>query len=671
MSNKDRLYHLLVNQVPGIRERYESKRRQVTGIGKIGVWFYLIWLNFSYYILRRKSLETTEKYPYYEKKELYVKGSESSISGRESPKELAEELARYDVISFDVFDTLIFRPFSSPTDLFYLLGNKLNYMDFQRIRMEMEWKARQKKYKAEKSYEVNLDEIYMVLSEETGIPKEEAMQKELELEYTFCFANPYMKKVVELLQKAGKRMIITSDMYLNTKQIQRLLQRSGYDEFSSYYVSSDLQKSKHEGNLYDYVKEQEGKEKSYVHIGDNYIADIENAGKHGFTSFHYKNVNAVGEPYRPYDMSVITGGIYRGLVNAHIHNGLHNYSREYEYGYIYGGLFVTGYCQFIHQYVKEHSIDKILFLARDGDVLSKAYHILYPEEDKKWEYVYWSRLAAVKLSAKHYKYDYFRRFLYHKVNQSYTMKQILSSMELEDMLDDLVKELGCEQETKLTDKNVESVKKYLMKHWEAVLEHYLDQSEAGKQYYSKILEGCRKVAAVDIGWAGSGAVALDYVVNQEWNLSCEVIGVVAGTNSCHNAEPDASETFLQSGKMVSYMYSQRENRDIWKLHDAGKGHNLYWEMLLDAPMGSFKGFYLDENGKCRCEFKEAVTDVKKIEEVQEGVLDFVRQWEKMWKSHGELAKISGRDAYAPMVSVENSKCLKELLVLVDNVNIGG
>ena len=166
-------------------------------------------------------------------------------------------------------------------------------------------------------------------------------------------------------------------------------------------------------------------------------------------------------------------------------------------------------------------------------------------------------------------------------------------------------------------------------------------------------------------------MALDYVVNQEWNLSCEVIGVVAGTNSCHNAEPDASETFLQSGKMVSYMYSQRENRDIWKLHDAGKGHNLYWEMLLDAPMGSFKGFYLDENGKCRCEFKEAVTDVKKIEEVQEGVLDFVRQWEKMWESHGELAKISGRDAYAPMVSVENSKCLKELLVLVDNVNIGG
>ena len=70
-------------------------------------------------------------------------------------------------------------------------------------------------------------------------------------------------------------------------------------------------------------------------------------------------------------MSAITGSMYRGIVNAHLHNGLNEYSMEYEFGFVYGGLFVLGYCQFIHEYVQTHHIDKILFLARDGDILIK------------------------------------------------------------------------------------------------------------------------------------------------------------------------------------------------------------------------------------------------------------------------------------------------------------
>lgn len=672
MGKKDKLYHLLVNRVPGIRERYTKKRGQAAGIGKILVWFYLIGLNVAYYVFRRRSLEMTERYPYYEKKELYAKGSESSLSCKRKPEELAEELAEYDVISFDVFDTLILRPFSSPTDLFYILGNKLNYLDFQRIRMEMEWKARQKKYERETSYEVSLEEIYETLSEETGIEKEQTMKMELHLEYQFCFANPYMKRVVELLKEKGKRLIITSDMYLNTEQIKILLRLNDYDDFDAYYVSCDFQKSKGKGNLYRHIRQKEGADMRYAHIGDNKISDVKNAKEHGFASFYYKNVNEAGESFRPYDMSVITGGIYRGIVNAHIHNGLNSYSREYEYGYIYGGLFVTGYCQFIHQYVKEHGIDKILFLARDGDVLSKAYQILYPEERETWEYVYWSRLAALKLSARYYKYDYFRRFLYHKVNQNYTLEQIFSTMELTDMLPGFCDQEGITKKTKLTDRNVEKIKRYLMKHWMVVLEHYKDQLEAGKQYFERILKGCKNAVAVDIGWAGSGAVTLDYVINREWNLNCRITGIVAGTNSCHNAEPDTSETFLQSGQMASYMYSQRENRDIWKLHDAGKGHNLYWEILLDAPMGSFKGFYLDENRKCHCEFKEAKADTEKIEEIQRGILEFVRQWRELLGRLNGMDRVSGRDAYAPMVIGEcekNKEWIKDIAELMDEMNV--
>lgn len=683
----DICYNTFVNRVPGIRERYKRKRNHSGGVSRASAWLYLCWLNIRYYVFRDKKLEHVEKYPYYEEKFLYSKDSESSISYKMTPEMYADKLAAYDVVSFDVFDTLVFRPFSSPADMFFVMGEKLNYPDFKRIRQEMEWKAREKKYKKEKHYEVTLEEIYALLSEETSIEKNAAMDLEKETEYTFCFANPFMYKVTEELRRRGKRMIVTSDMYLGAAQIKTLLRRCGYVDFDAYYVSCDIGKSKSEGNLYEYVKRYEAAQNphmTFAHVGDNYIADVKQSEKHGFTPFHYVNVNAVGEPYRPYDMSVITGSIYRGIVNAHIHNGLNRYSREYEYGYIYGGLFATGYCRFIHEYVKANQIDKILFLARDGDILSKAYEILYGENtpqpgergdaaDTPWEYVYWSRLAATKMAAGYYKYDYFRRFLYHKVNQKYTIRRILTAMELEDILPELCGTCGLEETSILTDKNVEKVKAYLQDTWDQVLGHYQEQTAAGKQYYETVLKGCKKVLAVDIGWAGSGAVTLDHMVNQIWKLDCEVVGIVAGTNTCHNAEPDSSETFLQSGKLVSYLYSQRENRDIWKLHDAGKGHNLYWELLLESPTGSFKGFYFDKDGKCQCKFKDVAVDTGKINEIQRGILDFVEEYREVAGKLGNLARIGGRDAYAAMINVENGsnqEFARGLEELLDDANVG-
>ncbi len=740
MGLTDKVYGFLVNKVPGIQDRYRKKRNHVSGGGRFSAWASLLYWNAAYYVFHDKRLAQPEKYPYYEEKLLYAKGSESSISCKTTPKKFAEDLSKYDVVSFDVFDTLVLRPFSDPTDLFHVLGHELGYPDFKRIREEMEWKARERKFKKEKHYEVTLEEIYRVLKRETGIGMLEGnaalaglavssqgmgkggvMEREVRLEETFCFANPFMKAVVEELQRRGKRLVIISDMYLDAGQIKRILYACGYPGFDAYYVSCELRKSKNKGDLYEYVRRMESDrglgrdaagrakptnegtkragvseaERFFAHVGDNYISDVEQAKKHGFTPFRYVNVNAVGAPYRPEDMSAITGSIYRGLVNAHIHNGLNRYSREYEYGYIYGGLFVTGYCQFIHEYVQTHGVDQILFLARDGDVLQKAYRLLYEPisnelgverggtekgdgvmddtRPDKTEYVYWSRLAATKLTAGYFKYDYFRRFLYHKVDQQYTIRQIFESMELEALLRRCQARTRVKMDAYLTNKNVEIIKVFLLECWDEVLESYREQVDACGKYYGKILQECKKCVAVDIGWAGSGAITLDYMVNQVWKMDCEIVGIIAGTNTCHNAEPDSSETFLQSGKLVSYLYSQRENRDIWKLHDAGKNHNLYWEMLLDAPTGSLKGFYLDENGKCECRFKKPTADMEKVREIQKGILDFVEEYKGVQEKVPELARVSGRDAYAPMVNVErevNREFVKGFEEGMDEVGVG-
>ena len=186
--------------------------------------------------------------PFYETIKLYAGGSESSLSRRKAPREFAAELTAYDVISFDAFDTLIFRPFSNPADLFYLLGEELGYPDFRRIRMETEQRARKKKYREKKTYEVTLEEIYDLLERETGIKKAEAMHRETELEEDYCFGNPYMLQVVEELQRMGKRIVVTSDMYLGEVRVRRMLEKCGYGSFSCY-VSCDLGCSKWKGDL--------------------------------------------------------------------------------------------------------------------------------------------------------------------------------------------------------------------------------------------------------------------------------------------------------------------------------------------------------------------------------------------------------------------------------------
>ena len=426
-------------------------------------------------------------------------------------------------------------------------------------------------------------------------------------------------------------------------------------------------------------------------------------------------MNDLGEKYRARDLSAITGSLYRGIVNTHIYNGLHVYTREYELGFIYGGLFVTGYCQWIHRYVEEHDIDKILFLARDGDILYKVYRKMYPKEagPDRTEYVYWSRRAATKMGASYFKYDFFRRFLHHKVNQEYTLEQIFASMELSDMLVGYLKKQNdagnssagnrVSADTKLTSGNRETVEGYLMEHWEEVLDHYKGQRDAAGAYYRKVLTGHRRVAAVDVGWAGSGAVVLQYLARKEWGLDCEIIGLLAGTNSAHNGdERDTAEGLRCLEKQASYLYSQEHNRDLWKFHDAAKGHNLLWELLLSSEEGSLKGFYPPEKSRmqkgCAAELSEIETGVKRtgdgyticlgeegrsevIGEIQRGIEDFAAEWTRrallpgtgpgQWETdEAECFEISGADAYG-VVRLLQSEKNQALLTkeLFDDINL--
>ncbi len=644
MTLKTRVYRFLVERVPAIQKEYTKIRSEKKGIvGASQAFTILLWYNIAWICGNRK-LEEKIKHPDGNKK-INPISPESTLDTKLTPEELAEYLFQADIISFDIFDTLIFRPVSSPTDLFFFMGEKLNYMDFERIRREMEGKAREKAFRLRGTYEVTLEEIYEEVEKWTGIPKEQGMQYEIEMELESSFANPYLYKVYQLLvekiRKTEKKIICVSDMYLSKKVLEQMLHKCGYDECSNLYVSCEYNKAKGDGLLYKEVMKEFGSDKTYIHLGDNIKSDVIMARENSWESIHYPNINTLGELRRAEDLSAITGSLYRGIVNSRLYNGICKYTIDYEIGYIYGGLFVTAYCQFIHQYRKNNNVDKLLFLSRDGDIIKKVYEYMYPEEREICEYAYWSRTVATKLMAKYDRYDYFRRFLYHKVNQKITLREIFQSMEIEDLLQDNGEEY-------LTEQNVESIKEDLISRWPMVLEHYKELTESGRIYYKKVLAGCNKALAIDVGWAGSGAIALDCMVNKEWKLQCDVIGMIAGSNTANNYEVNASEGFLYSGKLISFLYSQEHNREFWKHHDPIKGHNLLIELLLSSTEGSLKDIILDNTSSegYRFIFKTPDVEKKKVEEIQRGILDFTKDYITLSPKLAENHMISASDAYS-------------------------
>lgn len=664
-----KVYDFLVNRHDGIRTRYHRLHDGADRKGKILSYVYLLWLNFCYYILFCRFLDQSETVEIYERKRLYTQSSESAsfLNERMTVDDLAEDLSRYDIISFDLFDTLIFRPFSEPGDLFYFLGTTFGVMDFKRIRMEQERLARVECDKERGHYEVSFSDIWKQIERAVGMSAEQGMETEKRIEMEFCYANPFMLEVFRRLRGKGKRIIVISDMYLPGDFLRELLEKNGYTGLSELYVSCEYGKSKSDGTLYSLVKEKFSESAKIVHVGDNEHSDVKMGKQCGFDTRYYPNVNRNALLFRSYDMSPMVGSAYRGIVDNHIYCGLQEYSMEYEYGFIYGGLFVLGYCSFIHDYCGMNSVDKILFLSRDGDILKQAYDYLYPDENT--EYVYWSRKAAAKLEAEYDKQDYLRRFLYHKLNQGYRIRDVLHSMELDFLAERFEKRAGDGSgeadsvpglDDELTDKNVDSLKKLIELNWERVLEAYHGQSEAAKAYYGKVLGGSRRAAAVDIGWAGSGAMTLRHLVSGEWGIPCEVIGIVAGTNTVHNESPEASESFLQSGQMVAYLYSQRHNRDLLKKHDPNKDYNVFWELLLSSPTPQFTGFCQSTLGLpgdpgTELMFGKRDANQEGIREIQRGILDFVKEYRKHFSAFSYMFRISGRDAYAPMLIAASYK----------------
>jgi predicted HAD superfamily hydrolase len=284
---------------------------------------------------------------------------------------------KHDVIAFDVFDTLLVRPYNNPGDMFIHL-EKIHKLDgFAAVRGNAELCARKKT----KHEEITYDEIYAQID----VAFKCMYEHEVEFEKLILRANPDIQKYFQYAVRQKKTVIIISDMYLPKSVIEYILISNNYGSYDKIYLSSDCLLTKHTGNLFSFVlKDMNISGRNLLHIGDNYYSDFFMARKNGIHAYHYTKikwrlfhqVKNAGK-YRAKNARSLGASIILGsLAFQHIKQPVSGRSYFENFGYTYGGPAVFAYMEWLKNKLRAEGITSVLFVARDGYILKKVFDLI-------------------------------------------------------------------------------------------------------------------------------------------------------------------------------------------------------------------------------------------------------------------------------------------------------
>ena len=291
------------------------------------------------------------------------------------------------VVSFDLFDTLILRPFLKPTDLFTLLGQIHSRNDFCDLRIKAESKAR-----SSIGTEVTLDEIYSFM------PKDLISFKELECQFEIdlCFANPWMKERYQSLTE-GKIVIITTDMYLPRNVIESILKKNGI-RYYKLYISSEHRKTKHNGSLFRYILDDLNiRPEEMMHIGDNRRADYNIPRSLGIQAVYIESPIS-GYLRTHFDQKRFFRRNRSLTASVILFMDMIREQRQdvwEDMGDRYGGPLAYSFTKYICDSHREGSI--ILFSARDGYTLMRTVESLDPSVES--HYIHAQRILLEMLGS--------------------------------------------------------------------------------------------------------------------------------------------------------------------------------------------------------------------------------------------------------------------------------
>ena len=335
----------------------------------------------------------------------------------------------FDVVSFDMFDTLLVRRVADPdivknaTTRFIDniakqkgLWSSFRLVDNLRNTIEDEHRARNGEEHPD--HEANYDQFMPeVLKKHFGEHYNDALfqqiaEHEMQMESEILVARQDFYGLLDFLKEQGKRLFLLSDMYLPNHYLQRLLADKQMDEYFEAVVSSaDSFKAKASGSAFSLLADKYQLDKNrWLHIGDHSWSDGEKPAEFGLKAYviQDKQERKRKKIAERYDFLGKKQHIWAGRciqqvmlpMEAENIERSELYADGYQFfAYIFGTMLFK-----LKQRADELGIKKLYFCAREGWMLKQCWELmapkLWPEEADQYElhYLYVSRLSLGKAS---------------------------------------------------------------------------------------------------------------------------------------------------------------------------------------------------------------------------------------------------------------------------------
>lgn len=319
---------------------------------------------------------------------------------------LRREIDAHDVVSADLFDTLLMRRTLFPTDVFEIVDRRLREKGFAIEAFP------QKRLEAERELNKNtvptLLEIYSRLLERcpiTGLSPEELTRLEWETDRALLVPRKELCALLEEVCRSGKELYIVSDTFYTEDQLAVLLEDGGVTWYTDILASCEHRTDKGHG-LFQVLR-QRIPGKTCLHIGDSEEADVKGPERSGYTGLQlysglelFEKTGCLGlwDQIQSLSSRIQAGMLVAGLLNSPFQfeepeRKLH-VTEARAIGYLFFGPVMTSFVIWLYRQMRREGLRNLWFCARDGYLIQK----LYDQLDYSICSVYFltSRFAAIR-----------------------------------------------------------------------------------------------------------------------------------------------------------------------------------------------------------------------------------------------------------------------------------
>lgn len=475
---------------------------------------------------------------------------------RLSLKRVTEICQPYGIVSFDLFDTLLYRTVGTDENIFRVLEIRNRIPGFAEKRRLAEKTAR------ERSGEPDLRGIYQVLAEQEVIraeEAEEAMNRELALHRALTAAEPFWLELTRELKRRGKILAVVSDMYLTDEQLCEMLESLGFPGFDLISVSCREGAAKAGGALYRRVSELAAG-RPVLHIGNDPLADGLSACRAGLdAALTVSSTQLAASDPVPASLS-----LGRSVIQALALRAIFGYPEDLFAeeerkdpariaAYAVTGPLTVGFCGFVRKQNMLHHWKRLFFASRDGWMMHQVYNRYFG-----WsEYLPLSRAATQMLDAAKNPEAYVRNNLQARMGSGATLGEILPGLGLSDMLEHWRKD-GLSADTVLTRTVMNRTAALMRRDRTLVAGCFQAASDGAERFFSALLHGDTEIAVADTGWKASSVLTLESFFREKGRETA-ITSLLMGTLDTREVQ-----TQVDAGRLVSWLYGPEDRASVRK-----------------------------------------------------------------------------------------------------------